>query len=357
MERCAPQPCSPRPGPAGRAARLVRRGAVKLRRRPEPRADPCGPQRFGARRDNRSRATAAAAPWAVVGCLCGVAAAGPGRVAAALAGHAEGRGPGTGPRPGDRARSSGCRSVSAEALPAGTTVASYHSGLGRDRAAVYEAARGELVDVVIGTRAAALLPCQAWVPSASWTNRTSAHRAPPGLEGLPLHAGETWRNAARPGRRRSCFSHLPRPCEAYAEELGPKRTVRELPSRAGDSWPIVRIVDMRGSGAALSSTLLDACRARRGVGQACRDRGQIVAATRRPSAAPAAGPFAPAATATCRSPSHGEDGPLVCTALRLTGETRAVRDVRVRARAAAGTRVRPGAGGALGRPRRRRLAS
>ena len=198
-----------------------------------------------------------------------------------------------------------------EALPPERTVASYHSGLGRDRAAVYEAARDGLVDVVIGTRAAALLPLPGLGSIGVVDEPNEAHRAPPGFEGLPLPAGEI---AAERGLVQGAGVLLLSPTpslRSYSKTLGPKPTVSELPSRVGDRWPIVRIVDVRGTGAALSSTLLDACRRAEASGR----RVGIVANRRGYAAAVCCARCG--AVRTCRDCDVplslvGEDGPLVC---------------------------------------------
>jgi primosomal protein N' (replication factor Y) (superfamily II helicase) len=143
------------------------------------------------------------------------------------------------------------------ALTAGCTVAPYHSGLGRQRTSVYEAARAGRVDVVVGTRTAALLPllrlgaiCVADEPNAS-------HRAQAGYEGLPIHVRDVALERGRiEGAGVFCLSPFP-----SLRLIARKPTeVREMPARRPERWPSVRIVDMRGSGAALSTTVLDACR-------------------------------------------------------------------------------------------------
>ena len=143
------------------------------------------------------------------------------------------------------------------ALPAGFTVAPYHSVLGRDRAAVYEAAAAGSVDVVVGTRTAALLPLARPGTICVVDETNEAHRAEPGYEGLPIHVRDVALERGRiEGTGIFCLSPFP-----SLKLFSQKRTgVRELPPRPPASWPSVRIVDMRRSGAALSSTLLDACR-------------------------------------------------------------------------------------------------
>ena len=141
------------------------------------------------------------------------------------------------------------------ALPAGRTVAPYHSGLGGDRAAVYEAARAGKVDVLVGTRTAALLPLARLGTICVVDEPNEAHRAEPGYEGLPIHVRDVALERSRiEGAGVFCLSPFPS-LRIYA-----RRRIQELPVRETERWPSVRIVDVRGSGAVLSSTLLGACR-------------------------------------------------------------------------------------------------
>ena len=142
-------------------------------------------------------------------------------------------------------------------LPAGLTVASYHSELGRDRAAVHEAARLGEVDVLVGTRVAVLVPLARPGAICVMDEPNEAHRASPGYEGVPIHVREP---AIARGRIEGdaavvFFSPFPS-LRLYAPESG----VLRLPAIEADWWPAVSVVDMRGTGAALSSTLLAACR-------------------------------------------------------------------------------------------------
>jgi primosomal protein N' (replication factor Y) len=141
-------------------------------------------------------------------------------------------------------------------LPAGRTVAPYHSGLGRDRAAVYEAVRAGRVDVLVGTRAAALLAFARLGAICVVDEPNEAHRSEPGYEGLPVHVRDVALERGRiEGAGVLCLSPFP-----SLRLYGGRDRIRELPARLAGEWPSVRIVDMRGSGASLSSTLLDACR-------------------------------------------------------------------------------------------------
>ena len=141
-------------------------------------------------------------------------------------------------------------------LPAGLTVAPYHSALGRSRAAVYEAARLGEVDVLVGTRAAVLVPVAHLGSICVVDEPNEAHRASAGYEGVPLHVREL---AVARGRIEGAavlfFSPFPS-LRLYAPESGTRR----LPPIKTDRWPAVAVVDTRGTGAVLSSTLLDTCR-------------------------------------------------------------------------------------------------
>jgi primosomal protein N' (replication factor Y) len=146
------------------------------------------------------------------------------------------------------------------ALPAGNTVAPYHSGLGRDRVGVYEAVRAGRVDVIVGTRTAALLPLTPLGAICVVDEPNEAHRAEPGYEGLPVHVRDVALERGRiEGAGVVCLSPFPS-LRLYARETRRRAHIRELPVRKARRWPSVRIVDVRSSGAILSSTLLDACR-------------------------------------------------------------------------------------------------
>jgi primosomal protein N' (replication factor Y) len=146
------------------------------------------------------------------------------------------------------------------ALPAGRVVAPYHSGLGRDRAAVYEAVRAGRVDVLVGTRTAVLLPVAPLGALCVVDEPNEAHRARPGYEGLPLHVRDVALERGRiEGAGVVFLSPFPS-LRLYARKTSSRDRIKELPARKARSWPHVRIVDVRGSGTALSSVLLDACR-------------------------------------------------------------------------------------------------
>jgi primosomal protein N' (replication factor Y) (superfamily II helicase) len=145
-------------------------------------------------------------------------------------------------------------------LPGGHVVAPYHSGLGRNRAAVYEAARAGRVDMLVGTRAAALMPLARLGAICVVDEPNEAHRAEPGYEGLPIHVRDVALERARiEGAGVVCLSPFPS-LRLYAREARWRARIRELPTRKAQRWPAGRIVDVRGSGPTFSSTLLDACR-------------------------------------------------------------------------------------------------
>jgi len=146
------------------------------------------------------------------------------------------------------------------ALPEGHTVAPYHSGLGRGRAAVHEAARNGTVDVVVGTRTAVLLGLARRGSICVVDEPNTAHRAEPGHEGLSVHVRDVALERARlEGATVFFLSPFPS-LRIYAAEVRKRDRIRELPADRPGRWPAVRIVDMRGSGAAFSPALERACR-------------------------------------------------------------------------------------------------
>ncbi|MDN5698453.1 MAG: hypothetical protein L0G70_10840, partial [Rubrobacter sp.] len=145
-------------------------------------------------------------------------------------------------------------------LPAGTTVAPYHSGLGPERALVHDAARQGAADVLVGTRAAAFLPLSRPGAICVVDEPDPAHRADPGFEGIPLHVRELAQQ--RGGFEEAAVVMLsPAPSLAVYASTKPRGSVLELPAPEQESWPAARIVDMRGSGATLSRELLGQIRA------------------------------------------------------------------------------------------------
>ncbi|MDQ4105556.1 MAG: hypothetical protein M3157_00050 [Actinomycetota bacterium] len=143
-----------------------------------------------------------------------------------------------------------------ELLPAGYSVATYHSGLGRDRASIYEAARRREVDVLVGTRSAALIPMPRLGAICVVDEPNEGHRAEPGYEGLPIHVRELVRERGWIEGAGTLFLSPHPSLRLYAEKPG----VRELPPRPAREWPSASIVDIRGSGASLSPTMLETCK-------------------------------------------------------------------------------------------------
>ena len=198
------------------------------------------------------------------------------------------------------------------ALPAGHTVAAYHAGLGRGRTAVYEAARDGAVDVVVGTRTAALLGLARPGSICVVDEPNDAHRAEPGHEGLPVHVRDVTLERSRVDETAVFFLSPFPSLQLYAPEVRRRELVRELPATRPGRWPAVRIVDMRDSGAALSSTLIEACRR-------CMDRGGRAGLVLRRLG------YAPTVSCShcgtmklcpeCDLPLHlhGKNGPLICT--------------------------------------------
>ncbi|HEX2728982.1 MAG TPA: hypothetical protein VHM16_04455, partial [Rubrobacteraceae bacterium] len=143
-----------------------------------------------------------------------------------------------------------------DSLPPGYRVAAYHSGLGRQRGLLYGAAREGAVDVLVGTRTAAMLPLPNLGIICVVDEPNEAHRAESGYEGLPIHARDV---AVCRGRIEKsavlCLSPTPS-LRLYASP----DNVRELPEVTAEYRPAVKIVDMRGSGANLSATLISSCR-------------------------------------------------------------------------------------------------
>src|SRR5215204_3167763 len=146
------------------------------------------------------------------------------------------------------------------ALPEGHTVAPYHGGLGRGRAAVHDAARRGRVDVVVGTRTTALLGLPRAGSICVVDEPNGAHRAEPGHEGLPVHVRDVALVRARLDRAAVFFLSPFPSLRIYAPEVRKRERIRELPAGRSGHWPAVRIVDMRGSGATFSPTLIRTCR-------------------------------------------------------------------------------------------------
>jgi primosomal protein N' (replication factor Y) len=197
-------------------------------------------------------------------------------------------------------------------LPAGHTVAAYHGGLGRGRAAVYEAARAGEVDVVVGTRTAALLTLARPGSICVVDEPNDAHRAEPGHEGVPLHVRDVALERARLEKVAVFFLSPSPSLRIYAAEVRRRERIRELPASRTKRWPAVRIVDMRGSGATFSSTMIEACRRfldeGKRIGLVLKRLGYATAVSCSHCGAVKRCP-------KCDLPLvlHGREGPLICT--------------------------------------------
>lgn len=142
-----------------------------------------------------------------------------------------------------------------ETLPAGYTVAPFHSQLDRQRALLYDKARSGEIDVVVGTRTATLLPMKRLGAVCVVDEPNDAHRAEPGYEGLPIHSRDI---ALQRSKAEDCGVVFISPAPTLQIAASVTGT-KELPARAPSSWPETRVVDMRKSGALLSSALIDVC--------------------------------------------------------------------------------------------------
>jgi len=116
------------------------------------------------------------------------------------------------------------------------------------------------LDVVVGTRMAALLGLARPGSICVVDEPNGAHRAEPGHGGLSVHVRDVALERARHERTATFFLS---PCPSlriYASRILGRERIRELPAGTPGTWPTVRIVDMRGSGAVFSPTLERACR-------------------------------------------------------------------------------------------------
>ena len=145
-------------------------------------------------------------------------------------------------------------------LEEGHTVAPYHSGLGRGRVAVHEAARNADVDVVVGTRTAALLGLARPGSICVVDEPNSAHRAEQGHEGLPVHVRDVALERARLERAAVFFLSPSHRSGSTPPRSADESAYASFPTERSGPWPAVRIVDMRRSGATFSPTLVNACR-------------------------------------------------------------------------------------------------
>jgi primosomal protein N' (replication factor Y) len=150
----------------------------------------------------------------------------------------------------------------AELLPGGTVLALHHSKVGRDRAGIHAAARSGDVDVVVGTRTASLLTMARPGPMCVVDEPNEAHRGQPGFEGLPVHVREiSLHRCAVQGSAALFLSPFP-----SLRLYGAHSRVREVSPRLARNPLDVRLIDMRGTGAALSREVVDACRGGDSVG-------------------------------------------------------------------------------------------
>jgi primosomal protein N' (replication factor Y) (superfamily II helicase) len=207
------------------------------------------------------------------------------------------------------------------ALKEGHTVAPYHSGLGRGRVAVHEAARKGDVDVVVGTRTAALLGLARPGSICVVDEPNGAHRAEQGHKGLPVHVRDVALERARLDRAAVFFLSPFPSLRIYAAEVRRRERIRELPTTRSGPWPAVRIVDMRGSGATFSSTLVKACR------RCMEGGGKTGVVLKRLGYATAVSCSRCGTIKICPNcdlplVSHGRKGPLVCTRCGYTEEPR-----------------------------------
>ena len=141
-------------------------------------------------------------------------------------------------------------------LPAGLTVSPYHGSQGRERATAYEAARNGEIDVLVGTRTAALVPLGSLGAVCVVDEPNEDHRASADHKGLHVHARELAMARARIEGAAAIFLSPTPSLRLYAPESGARR----LRPRASERWPSVGVVDMRGTGAPLSSSLIESCR-------------------------------------------------------------------------------------------------
>lgn len=141
-------------------------------------------------------------------------------------------------------------------LPEGYTVAPYHSGLAHKRSGIHRSARNGEIDVLVGTRAAALVPMRDVGIICVVDEPNEAHRAELGYEGLPVHARDiALERGAVEGSGVLLISPVPS-LRVHAQESG----IRGLPPRTSKRQPACRIVDMRGSGTSLSLPFVEAIR-------------------------------------------------------------------------------------------------
>lgn len=144
--------------------------------------------------------------------------------------------------------------VMLQLLPVSLKVAPYHGALGDKRASVYMEAREGRADVLVGTRPAVLLPLAHPGVICVLDEPNDAYRASGALdyESVALHA----RDVARKRAEIEGFSVLFLSPAPSLELSVPQENVKQLPSRPVKRWPRVQLIDMRGTGAVLSGSLI-----------------------------------------------------------------------------------------------------
>ncbi len=143
-----------------------------------------------------------------------------------------------------------------ETLPEGYTVAPYHSGLAHRRGGVHEEVRDGRVDVLVGTRAAALMPMRGVGAICVVDEPNESHRAEPGYEGLPVHA----RDVALERGRVEGSGVLMLASAPSLQVYFPGSGIKELTPRPAANRPAGKIIDLRDSGSSLSPAFVETCR-------------------------------------------------------------------------------------------------
>ena len=158
-----------------------------------------------------------------------------------------------------------------ETLPEGYKVAPYHSGLAHGRGYVYEEVRDGRVDVLVGTRAAALMPMRGVGAICVVDEPNESHRAEPGYEGLPVHA----RDVALERGRVEGSGVLMLASAPSLQVYFPGSGIKELTPRPAANRPAGKIIDLRDSGSSLSPAFVETCR------KGLEDGGRVVVAANR----------------------------------------------------------------------------
>ena len=143
-----------------------------------------------------------------------------------------------------------------ETLPEGYTVASYHSGLAHRRGYVHKEVCDGRVDVLVGTRAAALMPMRDIGAICVVDEPNESHRAEPGYEGLTIHA----RDVALERGEVEGFGVLMLASVPSLQVYFPGSGIKELTPKPAINRPAGKIIDLRDSGNSLSPAFVEACR-------------------------------------------------------------------------------------------------